>query len=376
MIIAFWSNANEKSSVTANMAAISTACVIRYPYSVVMMENYLSRSNLRAAFYGRETISIVNEVGTNYYDGNGMEGLIRKIYRGDHTKDVIDSYVKKIIPNRLFYIPQRRVLHSEVFDYEFGHGIEPLLTLMKQYADISFIDTASHHNLSTKTILEKADLIVVNLYQNQTILEDFFQNYSSLVSKSVFLINKYEYHTKMSCKVICRRYDLPIESLIAIPENELFQIACRSGGVKDFIDSYNNCGKESANYLFMHAIKKATYIILKKAVEAERNKEVVEEQVPEEIELSLEQVPGRKKRSESDCYTKARSYVESGFYSKETSYADCNSCVKENPGKEEFSFIKESPSKKKISCTKESSYQEELPYRKEPKEDLLCFSMK
>lgn len=358
MIIAFWSNANEKSSVTANMAAISTACVIRYPYSVVMMENYLSRSNLRAAFYGRETISFVNEVGTNYYDGNGMEGLIRKIYRGDHTKEVLHSYVKKIIPNRLFYIPQRRVLHSEVFDYEFGHGIEPLLKMMEQYADISFIDTASHHNLSTKTILEKADLIVVNLYQNQTLLEDFFQNYSSLVSKSVFLINKYEYHTNLSCKVICHKYDLPMENLIAIPENELFQIACRSGGVKDFMDSYNNCGKESANYLFMHAIKKATYIILKRAVEAERNREVEESYPAEERSDPNEQ-----------CFSKGNSFL------KENLYAEGNSNAKEQLVKEEFSFLKESCGKK-ISFTKESACKEELPYMVEQKEELLCFGMK
>ena len=274
MIIAFWSNANEKCSVTANMAAISMACVIRYPYSVVMMENYLSRSNLKAAFYGRENISFVNEVGTNYYDGNGMEGLIRKIYRGDDTNYILNSYVKQIIPNRLSYIPQRRIIHNEIFDYEFEQGIEHLLKMMEGYADISFIDTASHHNGSTKTILEKADLIVVNLYQNQSILDDFFQNYSSLISKSVFLISKYEYHTNMSSKKISHRYDIPSENLIAIPENELFQIACRNGGVKDFIDSYNNCGKESVNFLFMHAIKKAAHLILKRAVEAERNKEL------------------------------------------------------------------------------------------------------
>jgi hypothetical protein len=239
-----------------------------------MMENYLSRGNLKAAFYGRENISFVNEVGTNYYDGNGMEGLIRKIYRGDSTDDILDSYLKQIIPDRLYYIPQRRIIHNEIFDYEFEHGIEYLLKMMEEYADISFIDTASHQNPSTKTILEKADLIVVNLCQNQSILEDFFQNYSSLISKSVFLISKYEYHTSMSSKKICLRYDLPLDKLIAIPENELFQIACRNGEVKDFIDHNNNCGKESANFLFMHAIKKATYLILKKAVESERNKEL------------------------------------------------------------------------------------------------------
>ncbi|HHV13703.1 MAG TPA: hypothetical protein GXX75_25890 [Clostridiales bacterium] len=277
MVIAFWSNANEKCPVTANMAAISVASVIRYPYSVVMMENYLGRSSLRAAFYGRETIRFMNEAGSNYYDGNGMEGLVRRIYRGDATKHVLTSYIKQIIPDRLSYIPKGRVIHNEIFDYEFEYGIEHLLKMMEGYADISFIGTASHHSLSTKTILQKADLIVVNLCQNQSILDEFFLNYSSLISKSVFLISSYEYHTKLSLKKISHMYDIPLENLVAIPENELFQVACMNGGVKDFIDYYNGCSRESPNFLFMHAIRKATYLILKKAVEAERNKGLEEE---------------------------------------------------------------------------------------------------
>ena len=89
MKIAFWSNANDKCSVTANMAAISVASVIRYPYSIMTMENKLSNYNLGNAFFGKSHVSILNEVGTNYYDGDGMEGLMRKIYRGDFNPDML-----------------------------------------------------------------------------------------------------------------------------------------------------------------------------------------------------------------------------------------------------------------------------------------------
>ncbi len=277
MVIAFWSNANEKCPVTANMAAISVASVIRYPYSVVMMENHLGRSNLRTAFYGRESIHFMNEAGTNYYDGNGMEGLVRKIYRGDATKHDLAAYIKQIVPDRLYYIPKGKAIHNKIFDYEFEYGIEHLLKMMEGYADVSLIGTASHYSMSTKTILEKADLIVVNLCQKQSILDDFFLNYSSLIPKAVFLISNYEYHTKLSVKKISQTYELPLENLIAIPKNELFQVAYMNGGVKDFIDYYSDCGKESPNFLFMHAIRKATYLILKRAVEAERNKGLPEE---------------------------------------------------------------------------------------------------
>ncbi len=273
MKIAFWSNSNDVCRVSANLAAISVASVIRYPYSVIAMENRLCNNNLGKAYMGNSHVSFMNEVGTNYYDGSGLEGLMRKIYRGDYHSGMLSSYVKEIISKHLYYIPQARVIHSEIFDYEFDHCIQPLLNMMEEYADLCFIDTASHQNLSTKTILEEADLIVVYLCQKQSILEDFFLNYSSMISKAIFIISNYDQHNKFSCKRIAFLYDIPMEQITLIPSNELYENAFPSGNVVEFISRNYYCPKESTNYFFIQAIKKATYIIVKKAVEMNKLKE-------------------------------------------------------------------------------------------------------
>lgn len=274
MKIAFWSNANDKCGVTANLAAVSVASVIRYPYSVITMENRLCSNNLGRAFLGNSRAGrMMNEAGTNYYDGSGMEALVRKIYRGDHYSGMLRHYAKEIISRHLYYIPQSRTIHSEIFDYEFDRCIHPLLGMLEEFADICFIDTASHQNLSTKTILEEADLIVVNLCQNQSILEDFFLNYSSLAAKAVFILSDYNTHTKYGYKRIACMYDIPLENISVIPRNELYQNAFTSGNVVEFISRNYACPKESTNYLFMQAIKKATYQIIKKAVEMNKQKE-------------------------------------------------------------------------------------------------------
>lgn len=264
MKAAFWSNASELCSVSENLAAISVASVNRFPYSVITMENRLCRHNLGKAYHGGININTHDEVGTNYYDGNGIEGLLRKIYRGDYKPDILKSYLNEIIYKHLYYIPQSRIIHNEIFDYELDHGIYSLFQMIDQCADLCFIDTASNNNLSTKIILDEAYLIVINLCQKAQILEDFFQNYSSLISKAVFILSNYEPHAMRNCSMIFKKYLIPRENIIIIPHNELYQIAYENGNVLDFINGNYSCDKENPNYLYIQAIKKATYIIIKK----------------------------------------------------------------------------------------------------------------
>jgi hypothetical protein len=272
--IAFWSNANDMCGVSANLAAISVASVIRYPYTVLTMENYLSISNLGKAFFGRSYVNLLNDVGTNYYDGGGIEGLLRKILREDYYFDILQSFTKEVISKHLYYIPQSKVIHSKIFDYELNYCIHALLNMAEEFSDICFINAASQQNLSTKTILEESDLIVVNLCQKQSVLEDFFLNYSSLIPKSIFIISNYETHTQLNYKKIAYMYDIPMERITIIPNNDLYTNAYMNGNVVAFIKLNYECQKENSNYFFIQAIKKATYLIIKKTVEAVKQKEL------------------------------------------------------------------------------------------------------
>lgn len=275
MKIAFWSNANEKCNVSANLAAISVASVIRYPYSVIVIENRLREDGLGKAFIGRNQRNLSQEVGTNYYDGTGIEGLLRKIYRGNYSDDILKYHLKEIIDKHLYYIPQSRVIHNELFEYEFDHCIYPLFQMLGQYADICLIDTASHESLSTKTILEEADLIVVNLCQNKTILEDFFVNYSSMLAKAVFIISNYDCSEALSSKRIAAAYQISRDNIIAIPQNLFFQNAYSNGSVVAYISRNYSCVRENPNYIFIQAIKRATYTIIKKAEQTIKDKEML-----------------------------------------------------------------------------------------------------
>lgn len=271
--IAFWSNCPEECRVSANLAAISVASVIRYPYSIIAMENRLSSNNLGKAFMGSSRECILHEAGANYYDGRGLEGLVRKIYRGEVSKEILQPYLKEIISDHLYYIPQSGVIHNEIFDYELNYCIHPLLEIIEEYADICLIDASIRQILSTKAILEEADLIVVNLCQKQSVLENFFQNYSSIIPKALFIISNYEFNSRMNYKRIAQMYELPLDCITVIPDNELYDIAYEKGSAVEFLSRNYSCSNDSSNYFFIQAVKKAAYMMIKKAVYLSKKKD-------------------------------------------------------------------------------------------------------
>jgi hypothetical protein len=272
--VAFWSNAGEMCTVSENLAAISVACAIRSPYSIISMENHLCNHNLGKVYNRGTRTNILDEVGTNYYDGSGFEGLLRKIYRGDIRPDILKSYLMEIINKHLYYIPQSRIIHNEIFDYELDHCIEPLFRMIEENSDLCFIDTASNNNLSTKIILEESDLIVVNLCQKSSVLEDFFLNYSSLITKSIFIISHYCHHSMYNLRQISNQYNISPELIIPLPENVRYDNAYRSGSVHEFISRNINCIKENPNFLFIQAVKKASHTVIKKAELLAKQKEI------------------------------------------------------------------------------------------------------
>ncbi len=265
MKIAYWSNSYEQSRVTYNLAAVSVASVMRYPYTVTVLENNLHKYNLGLAYLGTDRVMLLQEAGNNYYEGGGIEGLLRQIYRGEGDYSYLKPYLKEIIRNHLYYIPQSRFIHNDLFDYELTMNADALFHILEETFDLCYIDT-SPHNLNSKTILETADRIVVNLCQNQTYLDDFFENYSSLIPKAIFILGNYSPQSIWTCKRISKLYDIPSEKITPIPYCEAFENSFARGRAVEFMTSNYLCKKDQPNYLFMMSVRRAAAMIMKNIV--------------------------------------------------------------------------------------------------------------
>ena len=267
MNVAFWSNEHEKSGAFTNFVATAIASVIREPYTITILENYLARENISKAFFSHSNIKDISCGGTGFYEGSGIEGLLRRIYRGDNFPDLLSGYLKEVIPKHLYYIPQCGFINSEIYDYELYDNINELLSIIKRNTDLCYINLIQENHLSSNAILQHADIIVINLYQDTAYLQNFFKNYHSLKSKSLFVIGNYSPNSLMTCKRISALYDIPLNHISPIPFNKDYDLACKYGRAKEFINKYYYCSKNDPNYMFIQGVKRLAYIISKKREE-------------------------------------------------------------------------------------------------------------
>lgn len=261
MKIAFWSNAHGKNGVTSNLACMSVMEVLEQKRKNLLLENHFNINNLETVLNQSMARNKLGEY--NFYNQKGIEHLIRKIHSGFSMENAVSNSVMTFMEDQINYLPQNYLMNQEVFDYEFNQVLNPMFQLLEQFCDTVYIDTAVGNVLSSKIILEEADLIVVNLSQNLYILDDFFEHYQSLIKKSVYLLGNYTPESKYTRGYIIRKYQIPRDRIATIPYNVYFKDAVTSGNLISFLNNNYQCGRKSENYYFMREVKKAIAMIEK-----------------------------------------------------------------------------------------------------------------
>lgn len=262
MKVAFWSNSSGRAGTTGNMACISIICSLLKRKSI-LFENHFSLSGLEQVLVNRKRspVALLREE-FSFYDPVGIDGLLRRIHSNHTYEQLMEDVSMKFLDNELYYIPRNSSINPEYFEYELNQVIKPLMDYLNKLFELVFIDTAANDTLSTKTILEEADLVVVNLCQNKAILEHFFTNYSSIIDKSIILIGSYQEESKFRLKNIRRRYQITEEQVAIMPFNMEFADAMNNGNLVEFIMRNFSCQKQDENYLFISQAKRAADMIL------------------------------------------------------------------------------------------------------------------
>lgn len=263
MKVAFWSNIEGKNGVTSNLACISVMSALKYRLKSVILENHYNINNIENAFTSIQTNQYVRE--ENYYFNHlGLDSLMKRLNSKIRDEQIIKKASIGFFNNNIFYIPHSQIKSKEVLEYELNQVIMPLLLQTEEFSNLVFIDTINSNNITSKVILDEADLVVVNLSQDSIIINHFFENYSSLLSKSVFIIGSYNHNSRYNLKNIQRKYRIKNENIAVIPYNIELKDALSEGNVIEFISRNYYCKKEDSNYYFIKELKHATDMIVNK----------------------------------------------------------------------------------------------------------------
>lgn len=264
MEVAFWSNIGGKNGVTSNLAGISIMLTLEKRCPSVLFENHCHMMNLERMLIRKRPSGLLKEEENYFYDHMGIDSLIKRIHSNQYSKETVLKSSLNFLNSGIYYIPQSKLMNKELFEYELNQVIHPFLEQLNDISPIIFIDTAGSSNLSTKVILSKADLVVVNLSQDLQIIDHFFENYSSLTSKAVYLLGNYNHNSKFNLLNIRRKYHISKEQIAVVPYNIAFRDSLISGDTISFLLHNQKCERKDENYYFIRELKKAANMIYKR----------------------------------------------------------------------------------------------------------------
>lgn len=256
--IAFWSN-DRNAGVTANLAAISVIALHEGQSKTLLLENHYSANNL-ARYLIPSRMEFLKEAEV-YYLGHGTRDcLVQQIERGTSKKRAELSTLE-LINDSLFYLPQNR-LQEDFFDYEFHWNQFPLIQQFEEKGHYIFIDTKVNNSLSSKMILDEADFVVVSLRQEIRPFVEFYQEYSSLLRKTFFIVSDYRKNRDVTSLHIQKRFGIPSNRIATILHNIEFESALYEGRVIEFINRNLVCSNNDPNYEFMNELINTTKKIM------------------------------------------------------------------------------------------------------------------
>ena len=235
MIAAFWSNVGGSVGVTTNLACLGSYYAARFGRKVIAFENHMPKHvGLEQALISKREPRLMVREEPFYYDYRGMEQLL-KILRAGYEPESIDQISISLLNDCLRYLPLSEQMCSSVYEYELNIVIERLIQELNRRKDLVLVDTQAAENLTTKVILELADLVVVNLLQEGEQIEDFWKHYAGLEKKAVFLLGRYQEDHVYNRTNVARMYKIAKERVWVMPEYPLLSFLYEQGKIPDFI---------------------------------------------------------------------------------------------------------------------------------------------
>ncbi|WP_152392579.1 hypothetical protein [Paenibacillus guangzhouensis] len=230
MLVAFWGPVHGQVRTTSNMIAISTMLALDYQMRILITHTHAERSTLEMAYSKLRQVDIYREVAA------GMDGIEHLAQCGMLTPESIKDNAESIVHDRLDLIPGLTNLDVKSFKRTLPFIIESA----RRFYNLTFIDVSSGtKNEISQYVMEQADLVVVNLNQNSSVLDTFFsrQDWPSILDQKpvIYCLGSYERNSKMTTQRIASRYSVSRKKIGAIPHNYRYMDAHNEQHIIDFL---------------------------------------------------------------------------------------------------------------------------------------------
>ncbi len=246
-IITFVNKDIKESGQSLSVAAIATLMAIEHNYRILVISTDFNDKTLEDCFFNNNSGGLKNMFAKslNADISNGLEGLVRMFASNRGDKDVIKSYTKPVLTDRLDILqPPKTVDYKEYINTSVYFS--QIADVANTVYDIVLVDLNKRIPVENqRKIMDLSTLVVVGLNQNQKSMErferlkaedEFYRRKNVLIS-----IGKYNMNSKYTAKNI-GRYLKERNVPIVVPYNILFADYCTEGKVVDYFLAMKGLG--------------------------------------------------------------------------------------------------------------------------------------
>lgn len=174
---------------------------------------------------------------------------IGKYFPGPHKK-YRKEYIETLIEKHLYYVSEKKC-----------KKISKLIKYMEHNMDVVFVNLANRTDKEARRLMWEADLVVVNLKQEEQSFDMFWAHYANLSEKLFFLIGNYIEGGNCDKGYLQSKYRIPEKQLAVIPFNPEFQYVCEKCRIDKYIRKNNVSWPSGMRILFMEEVEKAMEMI-------------------------------------------------------------------------------------------------------------------
>lgn len=260
MIIAFCNMEKEGDEAATNMIASGLALEMKNKNSVLMLQSGFGEHHVEDAIANKTEVMIKEPFA--YMEGEGMDYLMKKSSNNllsEKTSGDGIIYVKE----KLGYVPGAVKKNRMIYEMEFSKQCRNILRELDKMADYLMVDCTNASEAIKNKIQEEADLIIVNLSQKESVLDEYFSYPSAFRYKTAYCIGNYVGEEPCNLKNIQRLYRIDNKRIGMIPYNVEFQSFLRKGKALAFFQNYPLRMRKYKNKDFFYELFKISEMIVR-----------------------------------------------------------------------------------------------------------------
>lgn len=257
----FWSPVTGQTGTTSSLAAIALTGSYRCKKKVLLTQTHFGNQEL-------EEIILGGKQGEEIYQNIGLDALLRLV-RTNNLTDGIDvtqimkDYIISLGKVGLDLLCGTRKEFRTVLEEEMVMYLPFLYHRLDDDYDLILTDTAFGKNRLSQSLWNEADLLVVTLNQNISVIRNTLMEYQFPLEKTIFILGNYQKNSVYNKRNLEKQYKELRGRLYDVPSLVAFMDSISNRELISFYLKNMTLRSEGEREEFFQAVFKVTEVLIK-----------------------------------------------------------------------------------------------------------------